>query len=122
MLKYQRGSLLIESMISVLLFLVGLLALMKMASISVNQVSQTKYRNDASNLASEVVASMYSTWDGSNVFDHSAWDARVKAALPDGKVDNFTVNNTRVDITISWADKNSDGRSNYVSTTEVILK
>ena len=118
MLKQQQGSFLIEALISVLLFMTGMLALMGLSATAINQVTQTKYRNDASNLASEVVGQMYTNWDGVTNYDHSAWDARVALLLPGGRVDTFTISTDRVDIALSWADKNNS-RYNYVTSTVI---
>jgi type IV pilus assembly protein PilV len=120
MLKQQKGSFLIEALISILLFMSGMLALMGVTATAINQVSQTKYRNDASNLASEVIGQMYTNWDGVNAYDHSGWDTRVSEQLPGGNVDTFTITANRVDIALSWSDKNN-ARYNYI-TSSVISK
>ena len=120
MLKRQQGSFLIEALIGVLLFMGGILALMGVAATAINQVTQTKFRNDASNLASEIVGQMYSEWDGvSTTYNHSAWDARVQSALPGGNVDWFKIQGKQVDIKLSWKDK---GATHIYMTTAVINK
>jgi type IV pilus assembly protein PilV len=116
MLSHQRGSFLLEALISVLLFTGGLLALMGLASVSMNQVAQTKYRNDASNLASELAGLMYTNWDGTTtsctgIAFCTDWVARVGQQLPNG-VGLVTINNNQVDITITWTDSQSAAGSN----------
>ena len=127
MLKHrQEGSFLIEAMISVLLFMTGLLALMGVAATAINQVSQSKYRNDASNLASELVGLMFSEWNSGMgaAYDHAAWDQRVASLLPQG-TSNVVFTGNRVDITITWKDnKNKDTATNTFKyeTSAVISK
>ena len=74
MLKHQRGSLMIEALVSMLIIMGGVLALVSVATTTINQVAQTKYRNDASNLASEIIGQMY-TNGMEDAFNHSAWDS-----------------------------------------------
>ncbi len=121
MLKNQRGSLMIETLVSMLIIMGGVLALVSVASTTINQVAQTKYRNDASNLASEIIGQMYTNWDGVTAFNHSSWDSKVASTLPDGQVDAFTITTgtagAQVDLRISWLDK--DSRHTYVSSTVI---
>ncbi len=121
MLKHQRGSLMIEALVSMLIIMGGVLALVSVATTTINQVAQTKYRNDASNLASEIIGQMYTNWDGVTAFNHSAWDSRVTSTLPDGQVDTFNITagtaGAQVDIRISWLDK--DSRHTYVTSTVI---
>lgn len=121
MLKHQRGSLMIETLVSMLIIMGGVLALVSVASTTINQVAQTKYRNDASNLASEIIGQMYTNWDGVTAFNHSTWDSKVGSTLPDGQVDAFDITTgtagSQVDIRISWLDK--DSRHTYVTSTVI---
>ena len=100
----------IEALVALLLTMGGVLALMSVAASTINQVSQTKYRNDASDLTSEIIGQMYANWDGvGTAYNHAAWDARVAATLPGGAVDTFNItampSGPQVDIKLSWKDK-----------------
>src|SRR5690606_38327950 len=100
----QSGSFMLEALISVVIFAMGLIALVGMAAQAINQVSQSKYRNDASYLASELVGEMWISAATPSAFDTGAWEDRVAENLPDGEAE-VTVTGTRVDIVITWANK-----------------
>jgi type IV pilus assembly protein PilV len=135
----QTGSFILEALVSVLIFAVGLIALMGMAGQAINQVGQTKFRNDASNLAGELTGQM---WVGSatlgdfaigpdNPYTNcpnnnaaaaaAAWLTRAKSALPKGCA-TVTVNGTQVDIDISWADNKNEGVRHHYLTSTLIAK
>jgi Tfp pilus assembly protein PilV len=138
MIKQQSGSFIIESLVSVLIFAVGLIALMGMAGQAVNQVGQTKFRNDASNLAEELTGQIwvssstpadfaiteddpYTTCPTVNAASaaSSDWLARAKSTLPKGCA-AIVVNGTQVDIDISWADTKNEGvRHHYLTSAQI---
>jgi len=120
MLNKQRGSFLLEALVSLLILMGGLLALVSAATTSINQVSQSKYRNDASNLSSEFIGEMYATWSAAQACP-GAWGTRIAATLPGGVLTTCdTANWPEVSLKISWNDKNST--PHFYSTTTVITK
>jgi len=138
-LKHQQGSLLIEALVSLLLITGGILALVSVAATAINQVSQTKYRNDASNFASDIISDMYSYWDSTTSLsayvtnNQSAWQTRVASSLPSGNVSvtpHTVMTNSSpmytVDIVISWVDKKDTSTptapTHQYLTTSVIAK
>jgi type IV pilus assembly protein PilV len=143
----QSGSFILEALVSVLIFAIGLIALMGMAGQAVNQVGQTKFRNDASNLAGELTGQM---WVGTATLvdfaideaadpnvdcpnDNAgtaavAWLTRTKSVLPTGcatviiTVGAGADPATQVDIDISWADSkniNEGVRHHYRTSTQI---
>lgn len=57
--KAQRGVMLLEALLSILVFSVGVLAIIGLQAASVKQSSDAKYRSDASLLANELVGEMW---------------------------------------------------------------
>ncbi len=57
--RLQQGSLLLEALISILIFSLGVLAIVGLQVSSVNLSSDAKYRADASMLASQYVGKMW---------------------------------------------------------------
>ncbi len=55
----QGGSLLLEAMIAILIFSMGILAIVGLQSVAINSVSEAKYRTDASFLANQIVGEMW---------------------------------------------------------------
>lgn len=133
----QSGSFILEALVSVLIFAVGLIALMGMAGQAVNQVGQTKFRNEASNLAGDLTGQMWVASAALGDFAIDAddpytdcpndnagaaalpWLTRTKSALPEGCA-TITVTGTQVDVDISWADRKNEGvRHHYLTSTQV---
>lgn len=82
---------LLEALIAILIFSLGVLALVGLQSVSIKQSSESKYRADAVMLANELIADM---WVGDRTFGNiaaqyatggpafNAWAVRVQQTLP----------------------------------------
>lgn len=121
--KRQGGSFILEALIGLVLFATGIIALMGMAAQAVNDVGQSKYRNDASDLAQELVGEMWISAATPDAFDLSTWESRVQSRLPAGD-DTVTVraDGITVDIEITWSDKKDGGndvRHRYLTTATI---
>lgn len=55
----QRGIMLLEGLIAILVFSLGILAMVGMQAVSIRHTSQAKYRADASFIANKLVAQMW---------------------------------------------------------------
>lgn len=89
----QGGFMLLEALISILIFSVGVLGLIALQTFAVNSASDAKYRSDAGLLAENLVGQMWvsnrtttslqatfsSTGGGAG---YAAWASNVAAALP----------------------------------------
>lgn len=119
--KQQSGSFLLEALISALLFMVGLIALLGVSTQAVNQVGQSKYRNDASYLASEVIGEMWITPGTAAAYvasvNYTNWTNRVAAEIPGGTVAVVLTGTTQVALTISWPDKKDPLTRHLYQTT-----
>ncbi len=87
-----RGSVLVEGLLALVVFSVGLVALLLLLSAALRETGNARYRSEASLLASDLVASMW-TGDRSQAAlqsrfanpksaEYSGWLARVQATLP----------------------------------------
>lgn len=56
----QTGSMLLEGLISILLFSIGILAIVGLQAASIKMVGDAKYRSDASQLADQLIGQMWS--------------------------------------------------------------
>jgi Tfp pilus assembly protein PilV len=75
----QQGSFILEAIISLILFAVGLISLMSLSAQAINQVGQSKARNDASYLVGELLSEMWV----SGTVNLTAWNTRLQTALPE---------------------------------------
>lgn len=55
----QRGSFVLEALIAILLFAIGILAIVGLQAASIGNTAAAKYRTDASLLANQVIAQMW---------------------------------------------------------------
>ena len=121
----QRGSFILEALIGLVLFAVGIVALMGMAAQAINDVGQSKYRNDASELAQELVGEMWISAATPAAFNTTAWKARVRSTLPVGTATvSVRADGVTVDIEVKWSDKKEAGNTvqHRYLTTAIIAK
>lgn len=124
----QSGSVLLEALISILIFSVGILALVGMQAVAINNVADSKYRSSAAFLANQMVGTIWATRLGTTIANASnvmaatpdptfacnpcttstgnaytqAWAASsVAADLPNGTA-SIVINGTVVTVTIGW--------------------
>jgi type IV pilus assembly protein PilV len=125
----ERGFLIIEALIAILIFSLGVIALMGLQSISVGNALHGKYRTDASYLANAIVAQMmvdknnvsgYIDGAGSPAPRRADWDADVAAALPNGNA-SITMNGTAVTVVLSWRNPDEISDHNYTAVAQVVF-
>jgi type IV pilus assembly protein PilV len=111
----QRGVTLLEALLGILLFSVGILAVVGIQAMAVRNVAESKYRMDASFLANQVIGEMWTNKSNLALFNYTAggtppavltnWVSRVNAALPGSITTPPKVNiidTSTVEITIFW--------------------
>lgn len=97
--KQESGSVLIEALVSVLIFSMGILALVGLQGAMVKNSSDAKFRSDASFIAQERLGLMWT--DPTNVANYVETDTPV-ALLPNGKR-SVTVGPRRfATVTVTW--------------------
>lgn len=131
MLTIQRGSILIEGLISILLFSVGILALIGMQSIAIKNASQAQYRNEAGLLSSQVISQMMVDQINVAAYDDNnsgparvAWDTQVANTLPNGVgsivyVDSVTTPR-QATVTLTWRAHDETSDHQYVTSTRIM--
>lgn len=108
-------------MISMLIFFVGLVALIGMSTQANNQLTQSKSRNDASNLASELIGDIWVSGATPATYNTGAWLSRVQNTLPGGNA-TVTPNGDQVQIVITWTDAKDPGIAPRYDTTAQITR
>jgi type IV pilus assembly protein PilV len=121
--RLQRGGVLLEGLIAILIFSVGILGLVGLQGQSIKNSSDAKYRTAASFLANRVIAEMWvdrsnlASWASSAYGKRTAWDGSVTAALPAGTSD-VEVSGTGVTVTVTWQAPGQD-QHKFVLVTDV---
>lgn len=126
--RRQRGSVLLEGLVALGIFSVGILGTLALQARMVATTSVSKYRADAAYLASELIGTMWSDVPNLNKYDVSqcasyarcsGWVSKVGASLPQGSA-AVAVNGGLVTVTITWTPANA-GASTYSTATAVRL-
>jgi type IV pilus assembly protein PilV len=112
----QKGIVIIENMIALLIFAMGILGIVGLLAMSTKNVAAAKYRNDASLLANQIIgqmwvddktnASLKTNYENGGA-KYLTWVAAVSSALPGVAVDvnppiiSINANNVAT-ITVRW--------------------
>jgi type IV pilus assembly protein PilV len=112
--KSQAGVMLIEALVGILIFSIGILALIGMQGAAMRNTNDAKYRSEAAFLVNEIIGRMwvedltvpanlqaYDTDSGAHAV-RDAWEQRVERALPGVDVAN-NVNRPRIDYVLVGA-------------------
>ena len=115
-MKTQGGVALLEALVAVLIFSIGILGLIGMQAISMQSTTVSKARIDASFVASQRIGEIWG--DIANIASMEETNTDVSSWLPDGKRTTAIDGNT-VTVTISWKMPSEPERQTY-STVAVV--
>jgi type IV pilus assembly protein PilV len=127
---------LIEALVAILLFTLGIVAVMGLQANSIAQVSQTKYRIDASYLANQIIGKMWvdqavpadlAAYATAGSPGRAAWDNVVANTLPSGAatitvvgpVGSPGLGGNTVTVTITWKQPEDIVTRRYVAVANI---
>ena len=132
----QQGVILLEALIGILIFSLGVLALVAMQAVSVSNVSNARYRTEAAFLANEIISEIwvdrgsgygnvasYSVTNGSaSGIPATTWVQKVRAQLPGSDIYGPDVaivtpasGGRQVTVTLRWKAPDAVSVSNHVA-------
>ncbi|MFZ2160593.1 MAG: prepilin-type cleavage/methylation domain-containing protein [Sideroxyarcus sp.] len=114
----QRGVVLIEALVAILLFSIGVLAVAGLQASMIRNTSDTKYRADASYIAQQKIGQMWTSPDNYNL--NLGVPTDIPEVLPNGTV---TVTQPAVGqflITVNWQPPGDPVTHNYSVLTGII--
>lgn len=148
---YQSGSTMLEALIAILIFSLGILSLVGLLGTSVKDTANSAYRTQASLLANEIVGQMWAgsqtianptdtavqnylaTFKGSGAAT-TTWRTKVENTLPgitkpaedeEGGGSNLPVievdGNNNVTVTLFWKAPGDSSAHKYVMTTRILV-
>lgn len=124
--KKQAGMMLIEVLIAILLFSIGILGLVALQAVSTQNSVNAGERSIAANLANDMISNIWlrnSTDTNSAPLntDITNWQTRVAAALPNAAGAVATINDVAT-VTITWRSpsKRATDNQNRLETSVVI--
>ena len=112
----QRGATLLEALIGILIFSVGILALVGMQALAIKHMSDAKYRSDASFFANEIIGQMWVNRGSLGTYAYAgsgappaainSWVTSIQNTLPGvtpvANLPIITVAGTTVTVTVRW--------------------
>ncbi len=121
--RVQKGFSLLEGLIAIALFSFGILGLMGMQAKSIQNVSEAKYRSDASFLANQLVGQIWidrgniAKYADAKYVARAAWQETINATLPAGD-GTVAVNANRVTVTVTWQSPGAS-QHRYVAVADI---
>lgn len=128
--RQHKGVALIEALMAILIFSVGVLGLVGLQASMTRAQTAAKFRSDAANLASEAIGLMWV--DKGNLARYASatcdghrpcldWKNKVASALPGGTTLVTTnVSDGAVSVTLTWTVPN-EGSHSYATSTAILV-
>ncbi len=114
-LRTQQGVALLEGLIAVLIFSLGILAIVGLQGTAMRISTDAKMRIDASNIANQLVGSMWA--DPTNLSAHAVNDQSIDE-LPEGKISATVVGDT-VTVRVTWKVPGDSNTQSFQSITRI---
>jgi len=115
----QQGVVLLESMIAILIFSMGILAIVGLQAAMVKNTTEAKYRAEASFIAQQKIGQMWANPDPANYGSFLESNTDISAQLPNG---TRTVTQPAVGqfvITITWQPPGGGDQHNFTTTASI---
>lgn len=143
--KAQAGSALLEALFAILIFSIGLLALVALQAVSIKNSIDAKYRSDASYLANQIIAQMWVDRSNIDSYAHyqtgpvcaftgsasananvTGWVTQVTSLLPGAassktqiQVSTPVASTKQVRVTVCWQGPQDSAAHNFVITAQI---
>lgn len=111
----QAGFALVESMIAILIFSLGILTLIGLQSTAMRNTTQSQFRLEASLVADQRLGMIWANIP--NMGGYAETDEAV-SSLPDGRR-TTTINKDTVRIVVSWTPPGESSRNTYTTVARV---
>lgn len=123
--RLQSGVILLEALLAILVFSVGVLTMVAFQAIAIKNNMQSKYRTDASFVANQIIGEMWvadptqlSTLAGTYNDTSTTWGTRITKTLPSGS-GNVAVASDIVTVTVSWQAPGEVSSHNIAQTVRI---
>ena len=113
--QWQSGAILLEGLISILIFSIGILAMVGLQAASMKNTTQSKMRIDASLVANQRLGQIWV--DIANIANYAEEHTEV-ASLPGGQR-TTVVNGDQVTVTITWQMPGSSETQSFVTIARI---
>jgi type IV pilus assembly protein PilV len=114
----QQGVVLLEVMIAILIFSMGVLAIVGLQAVMVKNTADSKYRADASYIAQQAIGRMWS--DPANAASYVETNTDISSLLPDGKRTVAQTGPNQFTVTITWQQPGAgEVQHNFTTTAQI---
>lgn len=132
-MRAARGIILLDGLIAILIFSIGILGMVSLQAVSVKFTTDAKFRTDAAMYADQIMAQMWgaaksttaplnTTFASPSGSAFVAWQNVVATDLPGVTANPSTVvfNGSQVTVTVNWKAPNDTGVHSYVSVSQIV--
>lgn len=115
----QQGVVLLEALVAILLFSMGVLALVGLQTAMIKNTSDSKYRSEASFIAQQRIGMMWSDPDNVVAYVENATD--ISNMLPGGTrtVTQPTPGQPEFVVTVTWTQPGQPQQHNFTTTATI---
>jgi type IV pilus assembly protein PilV len=113
----QQGAVLIEAMVAILIFSLGVLAIVGLQGSMIKNVADSKYRSEASYIAQSRIATMWA--DPDNLATYLETNTDISAVLPGGTRTVTTPAAGQYTVTVTWLQPGTATTHNYTTTARI---
>ena len=129
----QKGIMLLEALVGILIFSIGILAMLGMQAVGIRNTMDSKYRSEAAYLANEIVGQMWV--DRSNIASYddagagnarrTAWNTRVASLMPQDPANPSTtaptisISGRQATVTVRWKPPGETTISQFVMVAQI---
>ena len=111
----QQGVVLIEAMIAILIFSLGVLAIVGLQATMIKATADAKYRSDASYIAQTRLGQMWA--DPGNLASYLETDTDISSQLPGGKRTVTQPTPGQFTVTVTWVQPGPSATTHNFTTT-----
>src|SRR5665647_1242043 len=109
----QQGVVLLESLIAILIFSMGVLAVVGLQAAMIKNTSDSKYRAEASFIAQQRLGMMWA--DSGNLIDYVETNTDISALLPNGTRTVTLPAVSEVSVMVTWQAPGQAGVHNFTT-------
>jgi type IV pilus assembly protein PilV len=113
----QKGVVLLEAMIAILLFSIGILAVVGLQAAMIKNTSDAKYRAEASFIAQQKLGEMWA--DPSNLVNYVEANTDISALLPNGARTVNLLAAGQVQVVIQWQQPGQTEIHNFTANARI---
>jgi type IV pilus assembly protein PilV len=115
----QQGSVLIESMVAVVIFSMGVLSLVGLQSAMIKNSNDNRYRAEAQLIAQTHLSNMMAYGADAATYVSQIDSSKIQLQLPNGTLTCSSITNSMITVTVGW--QVPGGKRHQVNTSSYLF-